>query len=111
MINQVSGAAFEIVGCSILEFECLLFGEALSSRVLFLFAQVDHGGMPLLSPEARRALRQMTIEELFEHQHTALKLGKELLLNLAGPKALRLGQPHWNHWERTQKHQMHHMGS
>eukprot|EP00434_Breviolum_minutum_P014528 symbB.v1.2.012813.t1/scaffold884.1/size313170/25 len=34
---------------------------------------VDHGGMPLLSPEARRALRQMTIEELFEHQHTALR--------------------------------------
>jgi len=40
---------------------------------------VDHGGMPLLSPEARRALRQMTIEELFEHQHTALRavLGKK----------------------------------
>lgn len=40
---------------------------------------VDEKGSPLLSPEARSALKQMNIEDLFEHQHTALHavLGKK----------------------------------
>jgi hypothetical protein len=33
---------------------------------------VNERGAPLLSSEARRALKQMNIDELFEHQHTAL---------------------------------------
>ena len=39
-------------------------------------AEVDEKGVPLLSAEARFALKQMNIEDLFEHQHTALSLGR-----------------------------------
>lgn len=45
---------------------------------------VNERGAPLLSSEARRALKQMNIDELFEHQHTALRavLGKKCHLCL-----------------------------
>jgi len=44
---------------------------------------VNERGAPLLSSEARRALKQMNIDELFEHQHTALTLGNGRVMEVS----------------------------